>query len=499
MSRPQNPPARRRGVSRGATTACAALVLAAAGAAAAPAQAAPPWSAGAPIAAGPAPRLEANFVNQAEPIPAITGGLAGPQVATWWSGFGDDARRQLVAIDAGRVVRVRTSSVVVASARYARSRTLHVDAKRTGDYRGFPTVAVAARVGAADLSSFGTARAIGGPRTVQGAVRLAANESGAAVVAWKHVRAGRRPEIQYATRPAGGRFGPVRSLAADADDVATTEVAVGVDPGGRAVVAYGRNTVRRGATRLALTAIDTRTGRAAAETRVAPPPRLNGPTEVTVGTAQRVRGLPIVIAWRGYPVTEGPTGRVDTAAAVLRPGSARLDAAQPLADGRVVAYPRGPIRAVVDAAGRPVVAWGEITPSATRDRAGERTVPTVAQADAAGRFGSPQALDTGGAIGSLVAVDEGVAVGWVAEGPGIEGHGDSGAVRVARRGPDGSFGAPEDVDDRTIASGPLRTSVDGLQPPGLGARIDGGLTAVYADVGANAQGGEMRLSSRPAG
>ena len=34
---------------------------------------------------------------------------------------------------------------------------------------------------------------------------------------------------------------------------------------------------------------------------------------------------------------------------------------------------------------------------------------------------------------------------------------------------------------------------------GLGLLPSGGLTAVYADVGANAQGGENRVSTRPPG
>jgi hypothetical protein len=74
------------------------------------------------------------------------------------------------------------------------------------------------------------------------------------------------------------------------------------------------------------------------------------------------------------------------------------------------------------------------------------------------------------------------------------------AVVVARRGPDGPFGPGEVVEDRSLAAGrPLATQADGLQPPGLGVLPSGGLTAVLADVAANAEGGEVRVSARPAG
>ena len=111
----------------------------------------------------------------------------------------------------------------------------------------------------------------------------------------------------------------------------------------------------------------------------------------------------MVLAWRAYPVTEGPTGHVDAAAAIMPSGSNRPRAAVSLAEGDLVGYPRGPIAATVDAEGRPYVAW--TVPA----RPGV-SVPTVIAANQAGVFGAPQALDASGSIGSLIRVDAGVAV-----------------------------------------------------------------------------------------
>ena len=213
--------------------------------------------------------------------------------------------------------------------------------------------------------------------------------------------------------------------------------------------------------------------------RVAPPAGQRRPTEITVGS-----GLDpgrFVVAWRAFPVSEGPSGRVDVAAAVL---DSRLGPAQALATGDIVAYPRGPIVATVDAAGRAVVAWGQPTAGPPR------SIPYVAQADAAGRFGAPQALDSAGSVGSLVRADEGVAVGWLRETFGAEGHGNPLGVYVALRGPDGAFGAGELVDDRSLG-----TSADGLQPPGLGQLPSGRLLTVFGDLGTTG-GGEARVSER---
>lgn len=474
----------------------AAAALAAA-AIASPASAAPPWSAPTGIDAPRAPRVDANEIDQAELVPRVSVGTGGLQLASWRAA--GSASRVFVALDGSRTVRVRTSRVAAASSRYARTRILHLDAKRVGAYHGFPTVRLGYRVGNADLSRFGADGAIGGERTIRGAPVLAVNESGAAIAAWRHVRRGQPDEIQLATRPAGGRFGRVRT--AQRDEVATeTSIGVGIDAGGRAVVAFARDTVRRAPARLAVRVLDTRTGKLEDESRVAPPTGLRGPTEIVVGAQPRTRAKALVVAWRGFPVSEGPSGTVDTAAAVLPAGSSDLDAAQALAEGRLVAYPRGPIAATVDAAGRPAVAWGELTPGPADRRDQARTVPTVAQADSAGRFGSPTPLDTAGSIGSLIVQDEGLAVGWLRETPGTEGHGSPLGVYVARRGADGSFGAGELVDERSAATDqPLATTADGLQPPGLGLLPSGGLTAVYADVGANNQPGENRVSTRPPG
>lgn len=477
----------------------AAALLAAA--LASPVSAAPPWSAPTALNAPRAPRVEANQLAQAELVSRISVGTAGLQLASWPTA-GETAAavtRVFVALDGDRTVRVRTSRIVAASSRYARTRILHLIAKRVGDYRGFLTVQMGYEAGTADLSTFEAARAIGGERTIRDAPVLAVNASGAAIAAWRHVRRGQADEIQIVTRPAGGRFGPVRTV--QRDDVETrTSIGVGIDAGGRAVVAYARNTVPRGPARLAVRVLDTRTGELEDESRVAPPAGQRGPTEIVVGAQPRNRAQAMVVAWRAFPLSEGPTGTVDTAAAVLPAGGSDLDAAQALAKGGLTAYPRGPIAATIDAAGRPVVAWGELTPGPAGQPGLARTVPTVAQADSEGRFGAAQQLDAAGSIGSLIPQDEGLAVGWLRETPGSEGHGSPLGVYVARCGPDGTFGAGELVDDRSSATGqPLATSADGLQPPGLGLLPSGGLIAVYADVGANAQGGENRVSTRPPG
>ena len=91
-----------------------------------------------------------------------------------------------------------------------------------------------------------------------------------------------------------------------------------------------------------------------AEATVAPPARQRRPVEIVVGTGDP--GI-VVLAWRAYPVTEGPTGHVDAAAAIMPSGSNRPRAAVSLAQGDLVGYPRGPIAATVDADGRPYVAW----------------------------------------------------------------------------------------------------------------------------------------------
>jgi hypothetical protein len=371
---------------------------------------------------------------------------------------------------------VRTSRAAAVSLRYASTRILHLDS--SGPPGG--PVQLGYRLGAADLSSFGTSRPIGAPRTVRWFPRMAVNPDGAAIVAWHHQRRGTSDEIQAVWRPAGGRFGQIRTLQTE-DIEDESLVGVGIDPRGRAVVAYARRTVAGSPPRLAVRVIDTRTGLVSGESRIAPPAGQRGPTEIAIGAGPAPG--PFVVAWRAYPVTEGPTGKIDVAAAVLV--GTRLGAAQPLARGDIVAYPRGPIAATVDAAGRAVVAFAQPTGGPSR------SIPWVVQADAAGRFGAPQSLDTAGSIGALIRQDEGLAVGYLRETPGAEGHGDPLGVYVALRGPDGAFAASELVDDRTIGR-----SADGLQPPGLGLLPSGGLLAVYGDLVFNAPGGEARASTR---
>ena len=121
---------------------------------------------------------------------------------------------------------------------------------------------------------------------------------------------------------------------------------------------------------------------------------------------------------------------MNAAASVLGVGSNRLGPSQVLGRGDLVGYPRGPIVATLDAAGRPVVAL-------TVPAKPNVSVPMVAQADNAGRFGPPQALAASGSFGSLIRQGEGLAVGYLSETPGGEGHGNPLGVYVARRGVDG--------------------------------------------------------------
>jgi hypothetical protein len=439
--------------------------------AAAPAAAAPPWTAPVAIGASDAPpRVEANELDQSQLVPRISAGkeLAGPQLVQWRGG-GDG--RVLVALNGQQTIRVRTSSFNVASSRYAVSRVLHFDAKVV-DRSNLERKQLGYRIGSADLATFGRERRLGNPRSIRYTPKLAVNADGAAIAAWHHIVRGHTDEIEAVWRPAGGSFGKITRIAADDIDDESI-VGVGIDSTGRAIVAYNRGD------QLAVRAIRTASGWMSKESRV--PVTGHPPTEITVGANEP--GL-VVVAWRGYPVSEGPSGTVDVGAAVLGVGSNRLGSAQQLASGNLVGYPRGPIVATVDAAGRPLVAF--TVPSQPNV-----SVPMVAQADNAGRFGVPQALDTSGSIGALIRKDEGVAVGWLKEAPGPEGHGDPLGVFVARRGPDGAFGAGELVDTQSLGSG-----ADGLQPPALGQTPSGGLVAVYANAATGGEG-EARVSTAP--
>jgi hypothetical protein len=443
--------------------------------AAAPAQAAPPWSPPAVIPASDAPpRVEANDIDQAVLVPRVSAGKFGaaPQLVQW-RGTADG--RVLAALNGTTTLRVRTSSINVASSRYAVSRILHLDAK-IGDRSNLERKQIGWRAGSADLSSFGTEHKIGGPRSIRWTPKLAVNADGSAIAAWHHIVRGRSDEIQVAYRFAGRGFSAIRTIASTGIDDESI-VGVGIDNAGRAIIAYSRNR------QLAVRVIKTNTGWMSKESRVAPPAGQRGPTEITVGTGDPGQ---VVVAWRAYPVTEGPTGHVDAAAAIMPVGSNRLRPAVSLGEGNIVAYPRGPIVATVDADGRPVVAW--TVPSSPGV-----SVPMVVQASNSGVFGAPQALDASGSIGSIIRDGEGVAVGYLRETPGGEGHGSPLGVFVARRGVDGLFAPGELVDDAGFTGG---TIYDGLNPPGLGELNNGGLTAIYANVGVQSEG-EARVSTRP--
>ena len=350
---------------------------------AAPATAAPPWSAPAVIpGTNSPPRVEANDIDQGVLVPRISSGKlgAGPQLVQW---RGPEDGRVLVALEGAATLNVRTSSFNVASSRYATSRILHFDAKIV-DRDNLERKQLGYRIGSANLASFGSERKLGNPRSIRWTPKLAVNGDGAAIAAWHHIVQGRSDEIQIVTRPAGGSFGAIKTVQAIGIDDESI-VGVGIDTSGRAVVAYSRGR------QIAVRVIQTKSGWMSAESRVPVPAGQRGPTEITVGTNEP--GL-VVVAWRSYPVTEGPTGIVNAAASVLGVGSNRLGPSQVLGRGDLVGYPRGPILATLDAAGRPVVAW-------TVPAKPNVSVPMVAQADNAGRFGPPQALAASGSFGSL--------------------------------------------------------------------------------------------------
>src|SRR4051812_31720782 len=93
------------------------------------ASAAPPWTAPVIIGGtGAPPRVEANEIDQSVLVPRMSAGkeLAAPQLVQW---RGAEDGRVLVALNGTHTIRVRTSSVNVASSRYAGSRILHLDAR----------------------------------------------------------------------------------------------------------------------------------------------------------------------------------------------------------------------------------------------------------------------------------------------------------------------------------------------------------------------------------
>ena len=63
---------------------------------------------------------------------------------------------------------------------------------------------------------------------------------------------------------------------------------------------------------------------AKAEATVAPPTGQRRPVEIVVGTGNP--GI-VVVAWRAYPVTEGPTGPVDAALAAVAEADGRVEQA----------------------------------------------------------------------------------------------------------------------------------------------------------------------------
>lgn len=463
---------------RSAPNALTALIVAGAvgaGLLPAVAGAAAPWSAATTIAGPAAPRLAPTWVEQGATVPHVSSGNAGPQVATWPTTSPVEGRgsQVIAAVGPTGVVKVRTSRTVVDSARYARDRVLHLVAAQRGS-----KVQLGYRLGTADLSSLGRLVTFGGPREIEHLPVMAVNASGAAVAAWHHATSA-GDEIQLVIKPAGGRFGAIQTVKSTRVDE-RAPVGVGIDAGGRAVVAY----VLQGPAQVAARVVDTQERRIHSASSITPAALADAaaPVQLAVGASQVARRQPIVVAWDAYRTSEDASP-VSVGAATITAGGSRLAAVATLDAGSTSGYPRGPVLAAVDAAGRPVVAWSALPPVAPGgafDQTKAPTVPFAAQADAAGRFGAPQPLDRDGTVGSIAATGAGIAIAYLRE----DTVGQPVAVSVALRGADLPFAQGEDVQSQPGPSAALPTASypAGLQPPGLTTDSTGNLLTVFTDV-----------------
>ena len=159
--------------------------------------------------------MEANEIDQAVLMPRVSAGKMGaaPQLVQWRGGADG---RVLAALNGTQTLRVRTSSINVASSRYAVSRILHFDA-RIVDRDNLERKQLGYRIGSADLSSFGTERddrraALDPLDAEAGGQRGRLGDRGVA----SH-RRGRSDEIQVAWRFAGGKFSAIKTIADDRD------------------------------------------------------------------------------------------------------------------------------------------------------------------------------------------------------------------------------------------------------------------------------------------
>lgn len=455
------------------------------------AAAASPWSEPVPIGGPAAPRLAPTWVEQGATVPHVSAGTSGAQLATWPTTSPVEGRgaQVIAALDGGRILRVRTSTSVVDSARYGRDRILHLVAQRRGT-----KVQLGYRLGSADLSSLGSVRPFGGPRAVTRLPVMAVNASGAAVVAWHHATS-RRDEVQLVTRPAGGRFGRIQTVAtAKVDDRAP--VAVGIDAGGRAGIAYALQSPGQVATRV----IATDTGKVSSASKATAPVTADAatPLQLAVGASRSDDDAPLVVAWDQYRPTEDASP-VSVTAGTIAPGSSRLTGVQTLDAGATPGYPRGPVLATVDGQGRAVVAWSALPPAAGGSTPASLRVPTiplVAQAGDDGRFAAPQAIDTVGTIGSIATSGTGVQVGYLQESS----DGSPLAEAVALRGAEPPFAAGEPVRSQpSVGPTDPNAYAAGLQPPGLTAGPGGELTAVFTNVSpTDAAQSTTEVARRPA-
>ena len=185
--------------------------------AAAPAQAAPPWSPPVAIAVADAPPpVEANEIDQSVLVPRVSAGKLGaaPQLVQWRGGADG---RVLAALNGTRTLRVRTSSMNVASSRYAVSRILHLDARIVDRSQpGAQATRVPARARGPVVVRLRARRSAIRGRSA-GRRSCAVNEDGSAIAAWHHIVRGRSDEIQVAWRFAGGQFSAIRTIATSRD------------------------------------------------------------------------------------------------------------------------------------------------------------------------------------------------------------------------------------------------------------------------------------------
>lgn len=380
--------------------------------------------------------------------PSLAFGGDGTALATWSATDGQraDATFGVDAASRPRGADAFGPQVVIAAARTGAQRATQVSAPVT--YGTSRALAATQRQESADVRNtrlavvFGdTAGHFGSPRTIAvqpnlRGVRLAADTSGDAAVAWWQDVGVANDRVYVALRRPGGSFGAPILLATDR----VRSVSVAVSPRGDVLVAWDA----RGAIRTRIRAAAAH-GFGAAQTIVSRPTYY-----ATIHTAMTARGRAYV-AWTAQLLTEGGDRGPFTAEVAVRPvGSTRFRSSQLLEEQQDGATQAGSDLAVdgEDA----TFAWSGLFAGRERVR--------VASTDSAAIFGDLTDVSPEGVGGTepTVALDHGRRlVAWV------QGDGDSGGMIAAGLAPPHSgFGAPE-----LISSGPeARLPVAGFAPTG---------------------------------